>query len=63
MVDSMSSATIRPAYSMWPQYDRRLRDVVAELTEEQLAIKPAPDRWPIWATVGHLACQRVFWLQ
>ncbi len=28
----------------------------------QLAIKPSPDRWPIWATVGHLACQRVFWL-
>jgi len=58
----MSNLTIRPAYSMWPKYNRRLRDVVAELTVEQLAIKPAPDRWPIWATVGHLACQRVFWL-
>ena len=23
---------------------------------------PSPDRWPMWATVGHLACQRVFWL-
>jgi len=53
---------IRPAYSMWPKYNQRLRDVVTGLTEEQLAIKPAPDRWPIWATVGHTACQRVFWL-
>jgi hypothetical protein len=25
-------------------------------------IKPSPERWPIWATVGRTACQRVFWL-
>jgi len=63
------SNSIRPAYSMWAQYNQRLRGVVAELTEEQLALThgghgpggPARD-WPIWATVGHAACQRVFWL-
>jgi len=54
--------TIRPAYSTWPAYNRRLRDVVAAMTEEQLAIKPGPERWPLWATAGHLACQRVSWL-
>jgi hypothetical protein len=32
------------------------------MTDGQLAIAPAPDRWPIWATVGHIACQRVFLL-
>ena len=37
-----------------------LRDVVATLTDEQLAIQPSPGRWPLWATIGHLACQRVF---
>ena len=58
----MSDLTIRAAYRMWPEYDRRLRDVVAAMTEQQLATKPSPDRWPIWATVGHTACQRVFWL-
>lgn len=58
----MSDLTIRRADSLWPQYDRRLREVVAALTDEQLAIRPSPERWPIWATVGHLACQRVFWL-
>lgn len=56
------AATIRPAYSKWPDYNRRLRDVVAGLTDEQLAIQPTPARWPLWATVGHAACQRVFWL-
>jgi hypothetical protein len=54
--------SIRPAYSNWPQYNQRLRDAVAGLTDEQLALRPTPDRWPIWATVGHAACQRVFWL-
>jgi uncharacterized damage-inducible protein DinB len=58
----MSSPTIRPAYRTWPTYNRRLRDVVAAMPEEQLAIQPSHDRWPIWATVGHTACQRVFWL-
>jgi DinB superfamily len=54
--------TIRSAYPTWPTYNQRLVDVVANMTEEQLAVQPAPDRWPIWATIGHAACQRVFWL-
>jgi uncharacterized damage-inducible protein DinB len=58
----MNPVTIRAAYAMWPQHNRRLRDIVAAMTNEQLAIRPAPHRWPIWATVGHTACQRVFWL-
>lgn len=58
----MSDPTIRPAYSVWPKYDGRLRDVVAAMTDDQLAIRPSPERWPLWATVGHTACQRVFWL-
>ncbi len=58
----MRDLTIRPAYSKWPEYQGRLRDVVAAMTDEQLALRPAPDRWPLWATVGHTACQRVFWL-
>ena len=58
----MRDATIRPAFSTWPTYQRRLREVVAAMTEAQLAIQPAPDRWPVWATIGHLACQRVYGL-
>jgi hypothetical protein len=58
----MSGSSIRAAFSSWPAYHRSLRDVVATMGEEQLAIRPSPDRWPIWATVGHTACQRVSWL-
>jgi hypothetical protein len=54
--------TIRSAYPTWPTYNARLRDVVSAMTDEQLAMKPSAERWPLWATVGHLACQRVSWL-
>jgi DinB superfamily len=59
---SLSDLTIRPAYSRWAHDNERLRDRVASMTEEQLAIQPSPERWPLWATIGHLACQRVFGL-
>lgn len=58
----MSGSTIRPAYVTWPRYHAALRDTVARLTDDQLVIRPTPDRWPLWATIGHLACQRVSWL-
>ena len=58
----MSTTTIRPFFDMWPQYNRRLRQVVASMSDERLAIRPSPDRWPIWATVGHTAAARVYWL-
>ena len=58
----MSTGTIRAAYDMWPQYNRRLRDVVSAMTTEQLAVRPSPERWPVWATVGHTAGARVYWI-
>jgi uncharacterized damage-inducible protein DinB len=54
--------SIRQFYDRWPQYNHRLTNIVAGLTEEQLALRPAPDRWPIWATAGHTAAARVYWL-
>ena len=58
----MSTTTIRIAYGMWPQYNRRVREVVAAMTDEQLAARPSTDLLPIWATVGHTAAMRVYWL-
>ena len=54
--------SIRPFYDRWPQYNRRLTEVIGGMTDEQLAIRPSPERWPIWATVGHTAAARVYWL-
>ncbi len=58
----MNASTIRPFYDMWPQYNRRLREVIGAMSADQLAIRPSPDRWPIWATVGHTAGMRPYWI-
>jgi hypothetical protein len=58
----MAEPTVRAAFTNWPAYQRALRDAVADLSGDALATRPSPERWPLWATVGHLACQRVFWL-
>ena len=54
--------SIRQFYDHWPQYDRRLTEIIGAMTEQQLAIRPSADGWPIWATVGHTAAMRVYWL-
>lgn len=48
----MTTSTIRPAYGTWPLHNSRLRDVVAGMTEEQLAIS--------WVHTRGWAIQRVF---
>ena len=58
----MTDLVVRSAFPRWPRYNARLRNAVASLTEAQLAIQPSPERWPLWASIGHLTCQRVFWL-
>jgi uncharacterized damage-inducible protein DinB len=54
--------SIRSFYDKWPQYNRRMVEVIGAMSETQLALRPSPERWPIWATVGHTAGARVYWL-
>lgn len=57
-----SDPPLRLAYETWPSLNARMRDRVAQLSVKRLAHKPGLERWPLWATIGHQACQRVFWL-
>ncbi|HET9851499.1 MAG TPA: DinB family protein [Candidatus Limnocylindrales bacterium] len=59
---SAVASSARTAFPSWPDQNRRLRERVGAMTNGQLARKPAPDRWPLWASIGHLACQRVWGL-
>lgn len=54
--------SIRAFHDRWPQYHRRLTEVVAAMSDEHLAIRSSPDRDPIWAVVGHTAAARTYWL-
>jgi uncharacterized damage-inducible protein DinB len=46
----------------WQTYNKRISEVVRDLSAEELEVRPAPEGWPIWATVGHTAGARVYWL-
>jgi uncharacterized damage-inducible protein DinB len=54
--------TIRLFYDRWPQYERRLVDSIRDLTPEELALRAAPEHWPVWAIASHVAGTRVYWL-
>jgi uncharacterized damage-inducible protein DinB len=56
------SGSIEPFYLGWRTYNERLVDVIRPMTMDQLQLRPAPERWPIWATVAHTAGARVYWL-
>ena len=49
-------------YRDWPQYAQRLRDAVADLNTDQLALKAGPEHGAIWQLAAHSAGTRVFWL-
>jgi hypothetical protein len=52
--------TIRLYYDRWPQYERRLVESIRDLTPEQLALRAAPEHWPVWAIASHVAATRVY---
>lgn len=54
--------SIRLFYDQWAQYNLRMVEVIGAMSDEHLTVRPAAGRWPIWATVGHTAGARVYWL-
>jgi uncharacterized damage-inducible protein DinB len=54
--------SIRRFYDGWQRYNDRLVGVIRPMSMDQLQLRPAPERPPIWATVGHTAGVRVYWL-
>jgi uncharacterized damage-inducible protein DinB len=56
------SGGVTPFYDRWGQYNGRLVDAIRGLTDEQLRLRAAPDKWPIWAIAAHTAGARVYWL-
>ena len=59
---STNTANVGPFYEGWRFTNGRLVETIGALSPEQLALRPAPDLWPIWATAAHVAGARVYWL-
>jgi uncharacterized damage-inducible protein DinB len=60
--DRRMSGGVAPFYDRWGQYNGRLVDAIRGLTDEQLRLRAAPDKWPLWAIAAHTAGARVYWL-
>jgi uncharacterized damage-inducible protein DinB len=60
--DRAMSGGVTPFYDRWGQYNGRLVDAIRVLTDEQLKLRAAPDKWPMWAIAAHAAGGRVYWL-
>ncbi len=48
-------------YAGWGRYQRRLIEIVAPLSPEQLALPAAPHHWPIGMIAQHMIANRVWW--
>jgi uncharacterized damage-inducible protein DinB len=56
------TTVVAALYPDWQQHAARLRDGVAGLSREHLAIRAGPDHAPIWALAAHVAGTRAYWL-
>jgi uncharacterized damage-inducible protein DinB len=55
--------TLAPFYKDWETYNARLVEAIRRLSAEQLAHRPFPQYWPIWAIAAHICGgARGFWL-
>jgi uncharacterized damage-inducible protein DinB len=58
----MGNESVAPFYEGWRKHNGRLTDAIRALTDDQLALRAAPDKWPVWAIAAHTAGGRVYWL-
>ncbi|GHO47014.1 DinB family protein [Ktedonospora formicarum] len=50
-----------PFYAGWGRYTQRLIAAIAPLTDEQLALRLAPQHWSIGMYVTHIVANRAWW--
>ena len=54
-------STLNVIYENWRGYQEKLRDCIAPLTAEQLALQPAAHMWPLEQIVQHIIAVRAGW--
>jgi uncharacterized damage-inducible protein DinB len=52
---------LQPFVEGWAVHQRLLLGAIADLSEEQLALRPAPDQMGIWQLASHMAGSRAYW--
>ena len=60
-MEQPSQSTLDVIYENWRGYQEKLRAAVAPLTDEQLALQPAPHMWPLGQILQHIIAVRAGW--
>lgn len=60
-MQQQTSSTLLVIYENWRGYQEKLRDCIAPLTDEQLALQPAAHMWPLGQIVQHIISVRAGW--
>ncbi len=60
-MQQQTGSTLEVIYANWREYQEKLRDCIAPLTDEQLSLQPAPHMWPLGQIVQHIIAVRAGW--
>ena len=60
-MEQHTGPTLDVIYKNWGNYQEKLRNCIAPLTNEQLSLQPAPHMWPIAQLVQHIISVRAGW--
>ncbi|MEX2238889.1 MAG: DinB family protein [Dehalococcoidia bacterium] len=52
---------LAPFYEGWKSHNGRLINLLSDLTDEQVKLRPAPHQMAVWQLVSHLAGARGYW--
>lgn len=56
-----TQSTLDVIYENWRGYNEKLRSAIAQLTDEQLHLQPAPHMWPVSQLAQHIISVRAGW--
>jgi uncharacterized damage-inducible protein DinB len=56
-----ATPVLEPFYTGWAAHQRLLLGAIADLSQEQLALRAAPDQMTIWQLASHMAGSRTYW--
>ena len=59
----MERAALDTLFDGWGDHQRLVIDMLAGLTESQLALRPAAETWSVWQLAAHVAGSRSYWMQ
>jgi uncharacterized damage-inducible protein DinB len=52
---------LQPFYRGWADHQRLLLTAIADLSQDQLALRTTPAEWSIWQIASHMAGSRAYW--